>query len=546
MLVDGSVGRAAVPSGASTGAHEAVELRDGDKDRYGGKGVLTRRSQRHRPYRAGARSGSTRRIRSASTRSLVELDGTPNKGELGANAILGVSLAVAHAAAAAYDLPLYRYLGGVGRADPAGPDVQHPQRRQARPGLDRLPGIHGDAGRRRRPTATRFAPAPRSSPRCARSSTTRATRPDRVTRAASRRRSPRTRRRSRSSCARSSERATGQARTSRSRSIRPRPSSSRTGPAATDTVRYVLAKEGRTLDERRARRPVGRWDVALSDRLDRGWPGRGRLARAGGELTERLGDRVQLVGDDLLVTNTTRIARAIDARAANAVLIKLNQIGTLTETIEAIELARASRLGSGRVASLRRDRGHDHRRPRRRDGHRPDQDRRPVAFGARGEVQPTAPDRGRARRRRARYLGRGAALVAGRDAGSSIAGPMIAAYVGIGMAVTIAVSFMLDHPDRADHLAADGAVGTADRLLREPAFGSARGAMVADPRNGAVCRRRDGPRVRWPDPAAQGDVLLRRQRVPDSTARSVGQARADLLDRRRLRLRALRGARPRA
>ena len=148
VLVDGSVGRAAVPSGASTGAHEAVELRDGEKDRYGGKGVLTavrNVTDRIAPEIVGLDATDQVGIDGL----LVELDGTPNKGELGANAILGVSLAVAHAAAAAYDLPLYRYLGGVERTRPAGPDVQHPQRREARPGLDRLPGIHGDAGRRR-------------------------------------------------------------------------------------------------------------------------------------------------------------------------------------------------------------------------------------------------------------------------------------------------------------------------------------------------------------------------------------------------------------
>ena len=112
-LADGSVGRAAVPSGASTGAHEAVELRDGDKDRYGGKGVLRAVDnvlERIAPELLGLDATDQAGIDA----TLIELDGTPNKAELGANAILGVSLAVAHAAAASYDLPLYRYLGGVG------------------------------------------------------------------------------------------------------------------------------------------------------------------------------------------------------------------------------------------------------------------------------------------------------------------------------------------------------------------------------------------------------------------------------------------------
>ena len=113
VLVDGSVGRAAVPSGASTGAHEAVELRDGDKDRYGGKGVLT--AVRNVVERIGPELlGLDAADQAGIDAFLVELDGTPNKGELGANALLGVSLACAHAAAASYDLPLYRYLGGVG------------------------------------------------------------------------------------------------------------------------------------------------------------------------------------------------------------------------------------------------------------------------------------------------------------------------------------------------------------------------------------------------------------------------------------------------
>jgi enolase len=113
ILADGSVGRAAVPSGASTGAHEAVELRDGDKGRFGGKGVL--RAVQNVTDRIGPEVlGLDASDQAGIDALLIDLDGTPNKGELGANAILGVSLACAHAAAAFYDLPLYRYLGGVG------------------------------------------------------------------------------------------------------------------------------------------------------------------------------------------------------------------------------------------------------------------------------------------------------------------------------------------------------------------------------------------------------------------------------------------------
>ena len=106
------MGRAAVPSGASTGAHEAVELRDGDKSRWGGKGVDQGGRRRQRRDRRGGRRAATPRTRPGSTRAMIALDGTENKGRLGANAILGVSLATAKAAADARGLPLYRYVGG--------------------------------------------------------------------------------------------------------------------------------------------------------------------------------------------------------------------------------------------------------------------------------------------------------------------------------------------------------------------------------------------------------------------------------------------------
>lgn len=112
VLVDGSVGRAAVPSGASTGAHEAVELRDGDPARYGGKGVLTAVRNVAETI-APALVGLPADDQAAIDATLLELDGSPNKSKLGANAILGVSLACAHAAAASHELSLYRYLGGV-------------------------------------------------------------------------------------------------------------------------------------------------------------------------------------------------------------------------------------------------------------------------------------------------------------------------------------------------------------------------------------------------------------------------------------------------
>ena len=117
-------------------------------------------------------------------------------------------------------------------------------------------------------------------------------------------------------------------------------------------------------------------------------------------LTDRIGDRVQLVGDDLFVTNTERLARGIDAGVANSILVKVNQIGTLTETLGRDRDGARGRLHGGHVAPLGRDGGHDDRRPRRGHRLRPDQDRRAVALRPRGEVQPAAADRGGARRRR--------------------------------------------------------------------------------------------------------------------------------------------------
>ncbi len=114
-------------------------------------------------------------------------------------------------------------------------------------------------------------------------------------------------------------------------------------------------------------------------------------------LTRRLGQKMQLVGDDLFVTNTEILARGIAENVANAILIKPNQIGTLTETLAAIDMAAAGRLCGGRVAPLRRDRGLDDRGHRGRHGRDPDQDRLAVALGPHGQVQPAAPDRGAAR-----------------------------------------------------------------------------------------------------------------------------------------------------
>jgi enolase 1/2/3 len=340
VLVDGSVGRAAVPSGASTGAHEAVELRDGDASRYGGKGVLTavrNVTDRIGPELVGLDAADQAGIDSL----LIELDGSPNKGELGANALLGVSLATAHAAAAAYDLPLYRYLGGVGArvlpvpmfnilnggkhaqdstdfqefmVMPVGVATYSDALRAGSEIFATLRTIlHDDGHATGQGDEGGFAPSLESNEAAV------------------------------EVILRAIEGAGYRPGEDVAIALDPATTELVEEGSGNDgeTTRYVLAKEGRTLDSAElvdlwadwtTRYPIVSIEDGLAEDDWLGW----------GQLTERLGDRVQLVGDDLLVTNTSRIARGIELAAANAVLIKLNQIGTLTETIEAIEMARSA------------------------------------------------------------------------------------------------------------------------------------------------------------------------------------------------------------
>ncbi len=352
VLVDGSVGRAAVPSGASTGAHEAVELRDGDKGRFGGKGVLTAVANVVDvigPEIAGLDATDQAGL----DQVLVDLDGTPNKGRLGANAILGVSLAAAHAAAASADLPLYRYLGGAGARTlpvpmfnilnggrhaqdstdfqefmvmPVGAATFSDGLRAGAEIFAALRAIlHDDGHATGQGDEGGFAPSLPSNEAAI------------------------------EVILRAIERAGYRPGEDVALALDPATTElveGGTGDGAADggPVRYVLAKEGRTLESGElvelwadwcARYPIVSIEDGLAEDDWEGWAA----------LTARVGDRVQLVGDDLLVTNTTRIARAIEADAANAVLIKLNQIGTLTETIEAIEMAR--RAGWAAVVSHR-------------------------------------------------------------------------------------------------------------------------------------------------------------------------------------------------
>jgi enolase len=333
FLADGSRGTAMVPSGASTGAHEAVELRDGDKGRYRGKGVRTAVGNVD-DIIAPELMGEEAADQSAIDKILLELDGTENKSKLGANAMLGVSLACAHAAANAVGLPLYRYLGGplartlpvpmmnvlnggkhatdsadmqeymivpIGRptfseAIRAGSEVFH-----ALKDILHAKGMGtgvGDEGG--------FAPAGLKDNE----------EPIRLIMQAI-------------------EKA----------GYRPGEDVAiALDPASTELFEkgtYALSREKRTLsaeqmvslyDDWRARYPIVSLEDGLAEDDWEGWA----------KLTAKLGDKVQLVGDDLFVTNVERIRRGVSANVANAVLIKLNQIGTLSETIEAIELAHRS------------------------------------------------------------------------------------------------------------------------------------------------------------------------------------------------------------
>ncbi len=334
LLMGGERGVAAVPSGASTGAHEAVELRDGDKRRYNGKGVL-KAVQNVNETISDALVGLDAADQVMLDDVMINLDGAPNKGSLGANAILGVSLAAARAAANAQQLPLYRYLGGVSartlpvpmmnilnggkHADnstdmqeymilPVGaPSFREALRWSAETYQSLKKVLHdrglntnvGDEGG--------FAPSLGSN-------------------------------REALEIIVSAIEAAGY-----------RPGKDiflGLDPASSEFYqdgKYVLAREGRTLTSSEMIDLYESWlneypIISIEDGLaEDDWEGWAQLRR-------RLGDRVQLVGDDLFVTNTTRLQRGIEEQAANSILIKLNQIGTLTETLEAIEMAKRARF----------------------------------------------------------------------------------------------------------------------------------------------------------------------------------------------------------
>ena len=327
-LEDGTIGRAAVPSGASTGKHEAVELRDGDKSRFGGRGVLKAVANVNEII-ASELIGTPATDQTTIDHNLIELDGTDNKSRLGANAILGASLAVAHAAANLLNMPLYHYLGGgtyilpvpmlnilnggkhaanstdfqefmvvpagatsFSQALQMGAEVYQALKKVLKDrGLDTNVGDEGG-----------FAPALPSNSQAV------------------------------EAVLAAIEKA----------GYKPgKDCFIALDPAASEfykNKKYVLAREGVSLTSQEMVEYYVNWVrqypiISIEDGMaEDDW--------AGWQLiTEKLGNRVLLVGDDLYVTNVNRLSKGIKLKASNAILIKPNQIGTLTETIAAIEMA---------------------------------------------------------------------------------------------------------------------------------------------------------------------------------------------------------------
>ncbi|MBX5456219.1 MAG: phosphopyruvate hydratase [Thermogemmatispora sp.] len=329
-LKGGARGVAAVPSGASTGAHEAVELRDGDRQRYGGKGVLTAVQHVNTTLRE-ALIGQDATDQVALDGLMVQLDGTPNKGKLGANAILGVSLALAHAAANALGQPLYRYLGGVSASVLPVPMMNILNGgKHADNSADMQEYMILPVGARSFREALRMgAEVYQSLKKVLHSKKYNTNVGDEGGFAPSL----------------SSNREPLELLLTAIEAAGYRPGVDiclGMDPAASELYqdgKYVLAREGRTLSSAEMVDLYEQWVneyplISIEDGLaEDDWEGWSLLC-------QRLGGRVQLVGDDLFVTNTARLKRGIEERAANSILIKLNQIGTLTETLAAIEMAK--------------------------------------------------------------------------------------------------------------------------------------------------------------------------------------------------------------
>ena len=341
VLDDGTVGRAEVPSGASTGVHEALELRDQDSAQFGGAGVL-KAVENITDVIAEELAGMSCLDQPGIDQLMIELDGTPNKSKLGANSMLGVSLACAHAAAIYLDVPLYRYLGGVNAKTLPVPMLnilnggKHAENSTDLQEFMVMPvGAHSFANAVRMSSEIYqslkkvlkkkglntnvgdeggFAPSLKSNVEAVEvileAITAAGYKPgDEVFLALD--------------------------------------------PAASELYengKYNLTREGRSLTSEQMVDFYADWVrqypiISIEDGLaEDDWEGWAML-------TKKIGDRVQLVGDDLFVTNTTRLKRGIQENTANSILIKLNQIGTLTETMDAIQMA--MRAGYTAVVSHR-------------------------------------------------------------------------------------------------------------------------------------------------------------------------------------------------
>jgi enolase len=340
-LIDGSSGRAAVPSGASTGSHEALELRDGDAARYGGKGVL-RAVEHVNGEITEAVLGLSALDQAAVDQALIELDGTKDKSRLGANAILGVSLAIARAGAAFLALPLYRYLGG-----PAARLLPVPMFNILNGGKHAADSTDFQEFMVMPVGASAFGEALRMGAEVYQ-----------ALRNVLRKRGLSTNVGDEGGFAPSlpSNEAAIEAVLAAIEAAGYRPGEQvalALDPAASEFYRdgkYVLAREKRQLSSEEMAAFWEAWCdkypiVSIEDGMaEDDWSG-------WGQLTARLGPRIQIVGDDLFVTNVERLAKGISEGAANSILIKLNQIGTLTETLAAIEMAQ--RAGWTAVVSHR-------------------------------------------------------------------------------------------------------------------------------------------------------------------------------------------------
>ncbi len=335
-LACGAHGRAGVPSGASTGEHEAVELRDADESRYQGKGVTKAVDNVNKvisPEVVGLDATRQREL----DETMIALDGTENKGKLGANAILGVSLAACKAAAEACELPLYQYLGGVSAHELPVPMMNI---------------VNGGKHADNNVDLQEFMVMPVGAPSFAEALRWCAETYHALKKVLSDRGL---------STAVGDEGGFAPDLSSNEEPLQVIVEAIEAAgytpgeqiyialdPAASEFFdaskgKYVLASEDRELTSEQMidfyadlceSYPIISLEDGLAEDDWEGWP----------KLTARLGDKIQIVGDDLTVTSTTRLARAIEVRAINSILIKLNQIGTLSETLDCIEMAKHAKM----------------------------------------------------------------------------------------------------------------------------------------------------------------------------------------------------------